>query len=182
MFFQLSIVPVLVGALSLACCLVTGLPTLPDSQLFPYRTNFFNVLRLKSRLVTNSAARRNATAAFLQIQQQQLTDSNNSMTVPEVSTTETPTTTVGSLIGPAAFAMCGVPTNVIPHRAPSSSEGARQSRIVGGEMVHHGEFPWMVSTILHDDHQNCSPQKNIVCAPSIKFKTTQIIFSYNFTH
>lgn len=118
-----------------------ALPTLPPpSALFPYRTNFFNVLRLKSRLVLNPNVRNisvlirpNETLTYAPPPPtfSQSNDELESETEP--------------FSGPPHRLHQAEP--VLPNKCGVQQAGHadRNSRIVGGELVGLGEFPWMVS-------------------------------------
>lgn len=112
----------------------------PPSALFPYRTNFFNVLRLKSRLVLNPNVH-NITAL---IRPNETLSYALAPTLPEATDElerESESFSGGTphrlhQASPVFPAKCGIQTK---------GQADRGGRIVGGELVGHGEFPWMVS-------------------------------------
>ena len=128
------------------------------APLLRYRTNFFDVLRLKSRLVRSSS--RNVTAALMLLSPS--IESNHGFQqhlIISTTTTETPLDDrlleIDESHSQHAFQFnrkCGMTLVAGKHDAisppPPSTTTRRQGKIVGGEVVHHGEFPWMVSKPL----------------------------------
>lgn len=142
------------------------------SRLFPYRTNFFQALRLKSRLARSPT--RNVAAVLAALAEEEAAaadasrgeeygDGESSLTLYSLSdpmkkkatttTTEIPEqidgieveeTPIESPSSPASQTpvQCGIPSSRMLN---SLLLPDRRGRIVGGEVVHHGEYPWMVS-------------------------------------
>lgn len=119
-----------------------ALPTatsMPQSDVFRFKTNFLDVLKFKSRLARSPT--KNVTQVLLMAQN--TVDTSTFTSIP---------TQVPIIITPAPDGIEVEETvsgsSTIPTRKcgiPSRKEATRQGRIVGGEVVHHGEFPWMVS-------------------------------------
>ena len=117
--------------------LIHSLPTAnltinSESVLHRYRTNFLDVLRFKSRLVRSST--RN-------VQTLLNASSNGTTSTLQTSSPSTDTIEIDESIDSNPFPFnrqCGIPTR---------AEIMRRGRIVGGETVHDGEYPWMVRLI-----------------------------------
>ena len=117
--------------------------TVPESALFRYQTNFLDVLRLKSRLARSST--RNVAAAIA------MANSVNDDASPLDTFTSVPLekpATVSDDSDAIEVEESGPGMSVPFNRQcgiPSRNSAIRQGRIVGGEVVNHGQFPWMVS-------------------------------------
>lgn len=122
-------------------CHVFPVMSRPESMMFRYQTNFFNMLRLKSRLALDSNL--NVTALLLSTNVPPSTVDTRAQysneNLSSEANTEVPKKRLGSVCGVALKEFLTKAESAESHITPS-----RRSRIVGGEMVHHGEFPWMV--------------------------------------
>ena len=169
------------------------------SRLFPYRTNFLQALRFKSRLARSPTRNVAAVLAAMAAEEAEAEPSSSSSSsssslsrsdedgdllresslslyslsdpMKKRTTTTTATTTenpkrpdgieveetsfdhsapgTSAEIATTAF-QCGIPSsrmllNSLLVPGSVGGGGGRRGRIVGGEVVHHGEQPWMVS-------------------------------------
>ena len=136
--------------------LISEPASMPESILFRYRTNFLDVLRLKSRLVRSS--NRNITAVFTILNK---LPPINSSTILESITTATITTAtvdidhdndkpINELEKEDSDSDTESEINFVLQKKCGQTfrhgiDTTRSSRIVGGDIVKNGEFPWMVS-------------------------------------